>query len=90
MNLPLLVWAWQQGGDATLRNVVCAHVNKTLAHHFRPEGSVYVYKFDPETGEPPGTFRSTRRANGSHGIFSSIRRMMAFPLGLQRGGAGRT
>lgn len=54
MNLPLLVWAWQQGGDATLRNVVCAHVNKTLAHHFRPEGSVYVYKFDPETGEPLG------------------------------------
>jgi unsaturated chondroitin disaccharide hydrolase len=36
MNLPLLVWAWQQGGDATLRNVVCAHVNKTLAHHFQP------------------------------------------------------
>jgi unsaturated chondroitin disaccharide hydrolase len=55
MNLPLLVWAAQQGGDGRLTDVAHAHVDKTLAHHFRPDGSVYhVYKFDPETGEPLG------------------------------------
>jgi unsaturated chondroitin disaccharide hydrolase len=55
MNLPLLVWAAKQGGDAKLMDVAYAQIGKTLEHHFRPDGSVYhVYKFDPQTGEPLG------------------------------------
>jgi unsaturated chondroitin disaccharide hydrolase len=55
MNLPLLVWAVQQGADAGLMEVVRAQVAKTLEHHLRPDGSVYhVYKFDPATGEGAG------------------------------------
>jgi unsaturated chondroitin disaccharide hydrolase len=55
MNLPLLVWAVQQGADASLMDVVRAQVAKTLEHHLRSDGSVYhVYKFDPATGEGTG------------------------------------
>ena len=55
MNLPLLVWAVQQGADAKLMDVVHAQVAKTLEHHLRPDGSFYhVYKFDPETGKGVG------------------------------------
>ena len=55
MNLPLLVWAVQQGADASLMDVVRAQVVKTLEHHLRPDGSVYhVFKFDPATGKGTG------------------------------------
>ena len=55
MNLPLLVWAAQQGGDRALLKIVQAHVKKTTSHHLRGDGSVYhVYKFDPRTGEGLG------------------------------------
>jgi unsaturated chondroitin disaccharide hydrolase len=55
MNLPLLVWAVQQGGDAGLMKVMEAQVAKTLAHHLRDNGSVYhVYKFDAITGAALG------------------------------------
>ncbi len=51
MNLPLLVWAVQQGADASLMQVVERHAAKTLQYHLRADGSVYhVYKFDPRTG----------------------------------------
>jgi len=51
MNLPLLVWAARQGGDARLIEIARGQVAKTLAHHQRPDGSFYhVYRFDPATG----------------------------------------
>ena len=53
MNLPLLVWATQQGGEARLMQVVRGQVELTLKHHQRGDGSFYhVYKFDPKTGAP--------------------------------------
>jgi unsaturated chondroitin disaccharide hydrolase len=53
MNLPLLVWAVQQGAPQSLMDVVRRHTSTALAHHLRPNGSVYhVFKFDPETGAP--------------------------------------
>jgi len=55
MNMPLLVWAAQQSGEAALLDVALSHTATTLAHHFRDDGSVYhVYKFDPATGAPIG------------------------------------
>lgn len=55
MNLPLLVWAVQQGADPKLMDVVNAHTAQTLRHHFRPDGSVYhIYKFEPSTGAALG------------------------------------
>lgn len=55
MNLPLLVWATQQGGDPSMMNVVHAQIRKTLEHHLRSDGSVYhVFKFDSLTGAPLG------------------------------------
>lgn len=55
MNLPLLVWAADQGGAPSLMEVVRTHTATALAHHLRPNGSVYhVYKFDPDSGAPLG------------------------------------
>lgn len=55
MNLPLLVWAVQQGADSRLRDIVEAQVAKTLENHLRPDGTVYhVFKFDPATGAAVG------------------------------------
>jgi len=55
MNLPLLVWAVQQGAAPKLMDIVDAHVARTLDHHFRPDGSVYhVYKFEASTGAALG------------------------------------
>jgi unsaturated chondroitin disaccharide hydrolase len=55
MNLPLLVWAVQQGAESSLMDVVRRHAATALAHHVRPNGSVYhVFKFDPDTGAPLG------------------------------------
>ena len=52
MNLPLLVWAIQNGGDAALFEVVERHTQKTLANHLRADGSVYhLYHFTLD-GEP--------------------------------------
>ncbi len=53
MNLPLLVWAVEQGADRTLLDVARNHAATTLEHHFRPDGSVYhVFWFDPRSGAP--------------------------------------
>jgi unsaturated chondroitin disaccharide hydrolase len=53
MNLPLLVWAANNGADARLLDVVHRHARTALANHQRPDGSVYhVFRFDPATGQP--------------------------------------
>jgi unsaturated chondroitin disaccharide hydrolase len=55
MNLPLLVWAVQQGAAPSLMEVVRTHTATSLANHLRPNGSVYhVFKFDPDSGAPQG------------------------------------
>ncbi len=53
MNMPLLVWAVDQGADKRLMEVVRDHTATTLAHHVRDNGSVFhVFKFDPASGAP--------------------------------------
>jgi unsaturated chondroitin disaccharide hydrolase len=53
MNLPLLVWAVQQGADKLLMDVVRRHTATALQNHIREDGSVFhVYKFDPTDGKP--------------------------------------
>jgi unsaturated chondroitin disaccharide hydrolase len=60
MNLPLLVWALQQGGPADLMDVVRRHTDTALANHLRADGSVaHVFKFDATNGRPlaPATYQ---------------------------------
>jgi unsaturated chondroitin disaccharide hydrolase len=53
MNLPLLVWATQNGGSEELLDVVSKHTETALRNHQRADGSVYhVYVFDEKTGAP--------------------------------------
>jgi unsaturated chondroitin disaccharide hydrolase len=55
MNLPLLVWAVDQGADPRLLDVVKGHTATTLTYLMRPDGSVYhMFRFDPLTGTPVG------------------------------------
>jgi unsaturated chondroitin disaccharide hydrolase len=69
MNLPLLVWATRQGGDAHLMEVVRRQVSITLKHHMRADGSFYhVYKFDPKSGAPLGG--DTYQGLGAESIWS--------------------
>jgi len=52
MNLELLFWAARESGDASFFDVAVSHADKTLEHHFRPDGSSYhVLEYDPVTGE---------------------------------------
>jgi hypothetical protein len=51
MNLELLTWAASNGGDPKLREIAVSHADKTLANHFRADGSAYhVLDYDPRTG----------------------------------------
>jgi unsaturated chondroitin disaccharide hydrolase len=53
MNLPLLVWASENGGEKALFDVAMAHAGTAMRNHIRADGSVYhVFKFDEKTGEP--------------------------------------
>jgi hypothetical protein len=52
MNLELLFWAARESGDASFFDIAVSHADKTLEHHFRPDGSSYhVLEYDPITGE---------------------------------------
>lgn len=52
MNLELLLWDAQNGGDAKLREIAINHADTTLRNHFRPDFSSYhVVDYDPQTGE---------------------------------------
>lgn len=51
MNLELLLWAARNDGGDELREIAVAHADKTLANHFRADGSAYhVLDYSPETG----------------------------------------
>ena len=53
MNLELLMWAAENSGDSTLREMACSHADKTLEHHFRPDGSSWhVVSYDTLSGKP--------------------------------------
>jgi unsaturated chondroitin disaccharide hydrolase len=55
MNLPLLAWASQQQAGGQFIDIAHRHAATTLAHHCRPDGSVYhVFRFDPADGKPLG------------------------------------
>ncbi|MDF7800792.1 glycoside hydrolase family 88 protein [Pontiellaceae bacterium B1224] len=52
MNLEMLLWAAENGGNENLRNIALTHANTTLENHFRPDGSNYhLLEYDPKTGE---------------------------------------
>ncbi|MDE5720559.1 MAG: glycoside hydrolase family 88 protein [Paramuribaculum sp.] len=52
MNLELLFEATEITGDSTYYNVAVSHADRTMAEHFRPDGSCYhVIDYDPESGK---------------------------------------
>ena len=52
MNLELLMWVAQHGGDPKLKDIAITHANSTLTRHFRPDGSSYhVLDYDPATSK---------------------------------------
>ena len=51
MNLELLEWVSQNGGDAKYHEVAVNHANSTLKNHFRPDNSSYhVLDYDLQSG----------------------------------------
>jgi unsaturated chondroitin disaccharide hydrolase len=52
MNLELLAWASQHGGDSKFEKMAINHANSTIKNHFRPDGSSYhVLDYDLSTGK---------------------------------------
>ena len=52
MNLELLMWSAQHGGNPRLKDIAITHANSTLERHFRPDGSSYhVLDYDLATGK---------------------------------------
>ena len=55
MNLELLTWAARESGEDRLREIATNHADKTLAQHFRPDGSSFhLVDYDPATGAVRG------------------------------------
>lgn len=51
MNLELLFWASENGGNQRLKDIAIRHAETTMQHHFRPDGSCYhVAVYDTITG----------------------------------------
>ena len=51
MNLELLFWAAENGGDPSLREIAVSHALRTRENHVRPDGGTYhVVDYDPQTG----------------------------------------
>jgi rhamnogalacturonyl hydrolase YesR len=52
MNLELLLWVSQNGGDQRFREVAINHANSTLTNHYRPDHSAFhVLDYTLETGK---------------------------------------
>lgn len=67
MNLPLLFWAAQETGNATLRQIAMAHADTTLRHFIRADDSVcHAFRFDPVTGAPLEEANYCGHRIGSH------------------------
>lgn len=51
MNLELLWYAYKQTGETSFRDIALSHADKTLANHFRTDGSSFhLVDYDPATG----------------------------------------
>ncbi|KLT63606.1 glycoside hydrolase family 88 protein [Pedobacter sp. BMA] len=51
MNLEMMNWVSDQGGDPKYKEISINHANTTLKNHFRPDFSSYhVIDYNPETG----------------------------------------
>ncbi len=51
INLELLFWASENGGNKNLRDIAISHADTTMRYHFRPDGSCYhVAVYDTLTG----------------------------------------
>ena len=52
INLEMLFWAANHGGNPYLHDIAVKHAETTMEHHFRPDyTSSHVAVYDPETGE---------------------------------------
>ena len=52
MNLELLFWAAENGGNPRLKDIAVRHAETTMKHHFREDGSCYhVAVYDTLTGK---------------------------------------
>lgn len=52
INLELLFWAANNGGNPYLHDIAVKHAETTMEHHFRPDYTSYhVAIYDPESGE---------------------------------------
>lgn len=52
INLELLFWASENGGNKMLKNIAINHATTTMQHHFRPDGSAFhVAIYDTITGK---------------------------------------
>ncbi len=69
MNLELLTWASNHGGDPSFKDKAISHARKTLANHVRPDGSTYqVVMYDPNNGHV--LWRGTRQGAGDDTTWS--------------------
>jgi unsaturated chondroitin disaccharide hydrolase len=51
MNLELLIFAQRQTSEQSFGDIAFSHADKTLANHFRPDGSSFhLLDYDPATG----------------------------------------
>ena len=52
INLEMLFWAANNGGNPYLHDIAVKHAETTMEHHFRPDYTSYhVAVYDPESGE---------------------------------------
>lgn len=66
MNLGLLYWAAEHGGDPTMAEAATAHAETTAKHLVRGDGTTYhVYEFDPASGAPVRGFTHQGYDDGS-------------------------
>lgn len=66
LNIPLLYWAEKETNNIAFRQIADHHAQKTMAHHIRPDGSVYhVVEYDVHTGEVVG-YPWTQGYDGVH------------------------
>lgn len=55
MNLPLIVWAVQQGEDSSLLAAARGQADTTIRYHMRPDGSLFhMFRFVPGTSKTIG------------------------------------
>jgi unsaturated chondroitin disaccharide hydrolase len=55
MNLELLHWVSDQGGDSLFRDIAVTHANSTLERHYRPDNSSWhILDYDLTTGQVIG------------------------------------